>query len=452
MNFLSTTFIFGLLPIILIFAFFLKGQRTGIKRVLIAFANVIFYLWAGVIPFLITLSVCIIVWLFIKIYEKSKSHAVLNAGIIFLVVYLTAFKVLPVVGKAGSFNINLPGMLGLSFYTFMGISLLADIKRGSMTPSFTETFEYLLFFPTVTSGPIIRYSNFKEGLEADFKRENFEEGVRLFIVGLAKKILVADKLSLLADFYFDGVAAGNSFSTPGLWIGSIAYSLQLYFDFSGYSQMASGIARVLGIKMPPNFDFPYISSTIREFWKRWHISLSTWFKDYVYIPLGGSRKGVAGTIRNLAVVWLLTGLWHGIDLTFVIWGIGYLVLLLIEKFLPPVQRLLKNKIFGHIYTLFFVNLLWVFFRSDNVYTSLNFIKGMFGITHAGKLLEVKAVGYIPLLVLGIVFSIPYEKLLVKLKDKKWFSAVENILLAVLFILSLCAVLNSVYTPYIYGKF
>lgn len=176
------------------------------------------------------------------------------------------------------------------------------------------------------------------------------------MIGLCKKVLIADKIAVLADYYFDGIAKGNTYSVWGLWIGSAAYTLQLYFDFSGYSDMAIGIGGLLGFKIPENFNKPYQSGSIREFWRRWHISLCTWFRDYVYIPLGGNRCSVIKHVRNMLIVWLLTGIWHGANWNFVIWGLGYFILLIAENYIAPLKNIGKHW-YGHIYSLFFVNLL-----------------------------------------------------------------------------------------------
>lgn len=353
------------------------------------------------------------------------------------------------------FNIGsgLFAIAGISFFTFEAISCLCDVYRGEVerAPSIGEMSLYFSFFPTIVSGPIIRMKNFREGMEKAPKFMDFQEGVVLFVKGLSKKVLLADKLAPLANYYFDGVAAGSSFSLPGLWIGSFAYTLQLYFDFSGYSDMAIGIGRVLGYRLPLNFKEPYQAGSIQEFWRRWHISLSTWFRDYVYIPLGGSRCKAAGQVRNLLVVWVLTSAWHGADWTFLIWGIGYFLLLILEKYVLPLDRM-RGKWYAHFYVLFCVNLLWVPFRASDVSSFIQYVKGMFGISFGGILLEEKGLRFLPFLLLCGLLCAPWRRVIEACRELWWFKMVRNILMCAAAYLAVCAVINSSYAPSIYGNF
>jgi len=368
--------------------------------------------------------------------------------------------------------------LGISFFTFEAISCLSDVNKGvaSSKISIIDIFLYLSFFATVTSGPIIRINDFLARLGnshdeasggvastsvsstpvAKFSAEYYIERI---LFGFYKKMLIADKLAPLADYYFDGVRGGTSFSLPGLWIGSIAYTLQLYFDFSGYSDMAIGIGGLMGFEIPENFNSPYQAGSISDFWKRWHISLSTWFRDYIYIPLGGNRRGIPRHILNMLVVWLLTGIWHGADWSFIVWGIGYLILLLLEKYVPVFRSISKTN-FGNIYALFFINLLWIPFRAANMSVAGRFIAGMFGLG-SDMMLEEKAIRYLPLICLACLLCAPFRKIHIanknaSLKDyllsKKWFGVFRGFVMLLLFILALSAMINSTYTPYIYGNF
>ena len=274
-------------------------------------------------------------------------------------------------------------------------------------------------------------------------------GMERILIGLCKKVLVADKIAALTEYYFTGVGLGNSFSVPGLWIGSVAYSLQLYYDFSGYSDMAVGIGQLLGFRIRENFNRPYLAGSLTEFWRRWHMSLTQWFRDYVYIPLGGNRCAPARHLFNMLVVWLLTGFWHGAGWTFVLWGLGYFVLLSAEKYLLLPQGK-GGKLIGHIYTLFFVNLLWVLFRSPSLAVFGRYIAGMFG--GGSGALEYKALRFIPLLALAAVLCLPWSRWLSGFSGKKWFSLLRGLLLLILLVLALSAVVNASYVPYIYGNF
>ena len=297
----------------------------------------------------------------------------------------------------------------------------------------------------------VRISCFEEGLKRNPSMDDYNEGIKRFAIGLGKKVLLADKIAPLADYYFKGIANGNSYSMFGLWMGSIAYTLQIYFDFSGYSDMAIGIAKTIGFNIPENFNMPYLATSIKDFWRRWHISLSSWFRDYVYIPLGGNRKGEARTVINLFIVWLLTGIWHGNDLTFIIWGLGYFVLLLVERYGGKAITFLNKGIAGRIYTLFFVNLLWVFFRGETIADGLGYVGGMFGSHHEIRVENIAA-RYIPFVIICIIFCIPFTRTREKYKDSKVLYVASNLGLAVIVVLSICAITNTSYTPFIYGRF
>jgi len=310
---------------------------------------------------------------------------------------------------------------------------------------------YMLFFATVSQGPIVRIACFEEGLSRNPSIDDFNIGVKRFAIGLVKKTLIADKIAPLADYYFKGVANGNSYSIIGLWMGSIAYTLQIFFDFSGYSDMAIGIAKVLGFNIPENFNAPYIAVSVKDFWRRWHISLSSWFRDYIYIPLGGSRVKEIRIVINLLIVWLLTGIWHGNDWTFIIWGLGYFALLMLERYCPKVMNHVTKGILGHIYTLFFVNLLWVFFRADTLEDSINYLKGMFG-AGFGIQTESIAIRFIPFVILAIILCLPFGRLKEIYKNNKTLQVAADLGLAALVVLAVCAITNASYTPFIYGKF
>ena len=340
--------------------------------------------------------------------------------------------------------------MGISFVTFEAISLLADIYNTKIkkNPDILSTYLYLTFFPTITSGPIIRYNEFENGL-LNINQSVLGSSIERIIIGLSKKVLVADKLAFLANYYFDGVAAGNSFSSLGLWIGSIAYTLQLYFDFSGYSDMAIGIGQLLGFNISENFDKPYRTCSISEFWKKWHKSLTLWFRDYIYIPLGGNRVSKIRHIVNMLIVWLITGLWHGADWTFIIWGIGYFLLLTAEKYIPVMKKICRG-FTGHVYTLVFVNFLWIPFRAVNLKISGRYIAGMFG--GGSYIIENKAIRFLPFLILAVIICFPLEKLLEKVSHKKMYSIIKGLFLIALAFFSICAAVNSSYSPYIYGNF
>lgn len=281
-------------------------------------------------------------------------------------------------------------------------------------------------------------------------------GTVRFIKGLAKKIIIANSLAIVADKTFSIIP--GELSVIFAWLGIISYTLQIYFDFSGYSDMAIGLAKMFGFELEENFNFPYISKSITEFWRRWHISLGTWFKDYVYIPLGGNRVSKKRLIFNLFIVWFLTGLWHGANWTFIAWGIYYFILLIIEKITKfdkiKTQNALQD-IIRIAYTLFFVMIGWVFFRSEGITQALQYIKSMFGI-NGNILCDGQTIlyfrEYIFYILAGAVLSVPIIKLKNKLKKMKFFNLYYILTIIILFIISLSYIIKGTYNPFIYFNF
>lgn len=442
MQFTSLIFITCLMPIFFILAFFLR-EKPKARMFLVGIYDLIFYIWGGYKAFLLSIAVCILTWVIQLIVIKWPKKAVTVIGCVAIAIPLILSKYVE--------GFIVP--MGISFYTFEAISLITDTYRDENRKgrSVFEILMYMFFFTTVSQGPIVRISCFEEGIKRNPSMDDYNEGIKRFAIGLGKKALLADKIAPLADYYFKGIANGNSYSVFGLWMGAIAYTLQIYFDFSGYSDMAIGIAKTIGFNIPENFNMPYLATSIKDFWRRWHISLSSWFRDYIYIPLGGNRKGEVRTVINLFIVWLLTGIWHGNDLTFIIWGLGYFVLLLVERYGGKAIAFLNKGIAGRIYTLFFVNLLWVFFRADSMRSASEYIKGMFG---KGIYIPIEniALRFIPFTVLMVLLCLPFDGFKKKYHENKAVYMVGNLGLAVLIVLSVCAITNASYTPFIYGKF
>ncbi|MDO4219256.1 MAG: MBOAT family O-acyltransferase [Synergistaceae bacterium] len=400
----------------------------------------------------------IAIYFLARLEQKLKNRWIVTVSLILAILPLIFVKysifVINNINALMRLHIPIPSIIvpmGISFFTFEAVSLLVDVFKGKVKDiSLLHTYLYLSFVPTVTSGPIIRYSEFISGLEEPlFEADSYLNAVERIILGLGKKVLIANKIAILANYYFDGVAIDNNYSTIGLWIGSIAYTIQLYFDFSGYSDMAIGIGKLMGFTLRENFDKPYQASSISDFWKRWHISLTQWLRDYIYIPLGGNRCRISRHIFNMFVIWILTGIWHGADWSFVIWGLGYFVLLTIEKYVPIFNKI-SSSIIGHIYTLFFVNLLWIPFRAKNLSVTCRFLKGMF--FGGTGIVEDKAIRFLPFLVMAISLCLPWNRWLTRFDKNHYFKMIKMMLLIIIFILALCAVVNSSYAPYIYGNF
>ena len=356
------------------------------------------------------------------------------------------------IGNVASGNLLLP--LGLSFYTFRLVSYQADIYLGKIgaEPSFWRMGSYICMFPQIASGPIMRYEEAQEGLWGErINPEQFEEGLRLLILGLASKTLLADRLGILwNDIQTIGF---ESISTPLAWLGAFAYSLQIYFDFEGYSLMAVGIGRMIGLPYIRNFDQPYSAISISDFWRRWHITLGSWFRDYVYIPMGGNRVGKLRLAGNLAFVWLLTGLWHGNGLNFLLWGLALGVLVILEKLLYG-GLLKKHRLFSHLYVWFLIPLTWMIFAIPDVgeigvyFARLFPFFGVGETLNAGDILKYLAM-YWPFLLAGVFCCIPAVSRFYERWKKKWF---VTALLAVLFWISVYRLSVSAGNPFLYFSF
>ncbi|MBQ6450703.1 MAG: MBOAT family protein [Solobacterium sp.] len=324
---------------------------------------------------------------------------IIDIGILFVYKYLNFFTGREIIHS------GLP--IGISFYTFQILSYVIDVYTGRVKAQknlFTLAL-YISFFPQLIAGPIVRYTDIEKQIMTDRKVtiDDFGDGALRYTQGFLKKVLIANNVSLIAEKVFTGTDMGSA----ALWVGALAYAVQIYFDFSGYSDMAIGLGRMFGFRFRENFNLPYTASSITDFWRRWHISLSSWFRDYVYIPLGGSRVSAPRHILNLFIVWSLTGLWHGANYTFIAWGFSYFVLLTLEKYLiRPEKRGAVFGVFYRIFTLVCVLLLWVVFNSPSLGFAGNYITGMFGIGRAWQFAEALSLvrGKMLYLVCGLLLS------------------------------------------------
>lgn len=383
MVFSSSIFLFLFLPVLLIIYYNPIIQSRLFRNIVLLFASLLFYAWGE--PFFVFLMIAsiFITWgigLCLNKYSNSKFWLVLGTS--FHISLLFIFKYLSFLANElgilfhkdlSIVNISLP--IGISFFTFQLMSYLFDIyyKKASVQKNILYVGLYVALFPQLIAGPIVRYSQIEN--EINYRSETKNDvllGMERFIYGLGKKVLIANYVAQIADNIF---MAYRNQSTMTLWLGAIAYTFQIYFDFSGYSDMAIGLGRMFGFHFSENFNYPYIAKNITDFWRRWHISLSTWFRDYVYIPLGGNRVKKSRWIFNLFIVWILTGIWHGANWTFLFWGIFYFALQLLEKMTGFTEKL---KGFSHIYTMFAVVIAWVIFRSDTLTSGFDYIGRMFG--------------------------------------------------------------------------
>ena len=347
-------------------------------------------------------------------------------------------------------QISLP--IGISFFTFQLMSYLFDVYRKKVEPqeSIISVALYVTLFPALIAGPIIRYEEIEDQISVRHESwDNFANGMRRFIIGLGKKVLLSNYMAQIADNTFDFLP---NLSIALAWYGAVAYALQIYFDFSGYSDMAIGIGEMFGFRFPENFNYPYISRSVTDFWRRWHMSLSRWFRDYVYIPLGGNRVSRKRWLFNMFVVWMLTGIWHGANWTYILWGFLYFVFLVIEK-LTGLEKKIGR--LSHFYTLLIVILLWVIFRSSSISSAMLYIDDMFGFT-TNTFIDSAFVQYwentkwvflAALIGCTPVFRFAGEKL--KQKNLDWINCW---IILIIFCVSIVEVISSTYNPFIYFNF
>ncbi len=345
--------------------------------------------------------------------------------------------------------------IGISFYTFQAMSYVIDVYWGNcgVQRNYITFGTYVTLFPQLIAGPIVRYVDVEQQLQQRTESwDKFQNGVKLFLVGLTKKVLLANAMGQL---WGSLKAMGGSAGVLGSWIGVLAFTLQIYFDFSGYSDMARGLGNFFGFDFVKNFDYPYISTSITEFWRRWHISLGTWFREYVYIPLGGNRKGKWRQCLNLFIVWGLTGLWHGASWNFVLWGLYFGVILTLEKFfiLPLLKK--TNRAVGHIYAVILIMIGWVIFDFTDMSQMGNYIAGMFSF---GKgLISPDAAYYalsnLPLLVVGIFACLPVgRKLYDRITVTSWGWIAEAVAALIILVLCTASLVSSTYNPFLYFRF
>jgi alginate O-acetyltransferase complex protein AlgI len=464
MVFSSNIFLFGFLPIVLLFYFVILKKSRFLQNIFLFIVSIIFYAWGE--PVFVIALLLSIVWNWfcaLKIAKNKDKSSIkklwLVLGVIFDLSILFVFKYLNFFANniSGLFSLKNPVPqialpIGISFFTFQAISYIVDVYREKKDLQKNPLFVglYIAFFPQLIAGPIVRYEtvadqiqNRKESLEL------FSSGITRFIIGLGKKVVLSNTLAIVADSAFN--LENPTFDMA--WLGAIAYTLQIFFDFSGYSDMAIGLGRMFGFKFKENFNKPYLATSISDFWRRWHISMGTWFRDYVYFPLGGSRVKKSRILFNLFIVWLLTGLWHGANWTFIIWGLFYFIFIAIEKF-TGAEKMHIPKVIGHIYTLFLVIIGWVFFRADNISYALNYLKNMFsfGTNSFGTTLIYLRENAVILLI-AILACLPVADWFNKsIKKDSMKYPLKLAFLLVVFLISVIYIVKGTYNPFIYFNF
>lgn len=464
MLFSSLTFIFVFLP--LLFVIYSGGNNLWKNSVLVI-TSLGFYAWGGV-SYSIVLALSILLNFFIGKKVRKQNKLWLVIGVVLNLLILITFKYLDFFIENINFFVgssipmsNIPLPLGVSFFTFHGISFLIDIYRSDKNEKIRldETTLYICFFPQLVAGPIIRYHDIIDQIRTrTITLLGLNLGIQRFILGLFKKVIIANTAGAIADQIMD--VNPDLLSSPVAWLGLLAYTLQIYYDFSGYSDMAIGLGAMLGFKIPENFNYPYIASSIQAFWRRWHISLSTWFRDYVYIALGGNRKGKLRTYVNLGIIFMLTGFWHGATWSFVFWGVFHGFFMILERlFLGDILKK-TPRLIGWVYTLLVVMIAWVFFRIESFSEASKYTKLLFSFQlEGGSFLEYLNVESIAILFLGILFATPiYPFILKKIESSnsiftRSLSFVQvNIVIPILFLYCIMILCGSTYNPFIYYRF
>ena len=466
MVFSSTIFLCVYLPLVLL-GYYICPKKG--RNLFLLIVSLVFYAWGEPKYVFLMIFSILVNYIFGRLMDKHRENkkrlklmlvlsVVIDIGLLSVFKY-TDFIITNVNAIFGAnfdlLNIALP--IGISFYTFQAMSYTIDVYRNDVRvqKNLIDFGMYITMFPQLIAGPIVRYADVQDQLaDRSVTTADFSEGIMRFVVGLGKKVLLANQMGAVwSDIY----ALGGDVSALMAWTGAIAYTFQIYFDFSGYSDMAIGLGRMFGFKFPENFRYPYQSVPITEFWRRWHITLSTWFKEYLYIPLGGNRRGLARQALNLLIVWSLTGFWHGAGWNFVMWGLYYFVILFIEKLflLKALDKL--PKFFRHVYALLLIIIGWVIFASDDVSVLLPYLGSMFGANGAIGGMDVytlltKAV----LLIICCIASTELPKKLFlsaagAMNEKAAFT-LKSVLMIALLALSMILLIGDSYNPFLYFRF
>ena len=463
MLFTSISFLYYFLPIVIILYFIVPKK---FKNFILFLSSIFFYFCGEPIYTFLMIGEIFIAYVGARYLEKHRKKNILVSLLAIHIGALGLFKysdftinnINQIFGsKIPLLKLALP--IGISFYTFQIISYVVDVYRGKVKAqkSFLKLATYVSLFPQLIAGPIVRYETIEKELDSRTSNfENFAYGVRRFVIGLGKKVLIANMLGELCDVF----STTNEKSILFYWIFAISYSLQIYFDFSAYSDMAIGLGRMFGFHFLENFNYPYISKSITEFWRRWHMSLSSWFRDYVYIPLGGNRKKTIILVRNIFIVWALTGIWHGANWTFVIWGLMFGIMLIIEKLFLTKHLEKMPSILQRIYVVFTVMISFIIFNANSIGEAWNNIIGLFG-ANGESLINASTVyylkSYLVVLVIAIIGSTPLlkniiEKLKTKTNANKIINLLEPIAMASILIIVTAYLVDNSYNPFLYFRF
>ena len=463
MVFSSMVFMCIFLPVVFILHCILPGIR--LKNALLLLASVLFYAYGEPVYIILLFVSTLLNYFCACLIESSKyKKLILTLAVICNLGILVVFKytdfILGTVNTLTGLHLPLPQIrmpIGISFFTFQAMSYVIDVYRGTTKAqkNYAKVLLYISFFPQLIAGPIVKYHDIAQ--EIDNRTQSLEGvslGIRRFSAGLCKKVLISNTMGLVADQLF-GASAGNINAT-GAWLGAISYMLQIYFDFSGYSDMAIGLGWMFGFHFKENFNYPYISGSIREFWRRWHISLSGWFLEYLYIPLGGNRKGKFRTVVNKMIVFLCTGIWHGAAVNFLFWGIYHGCFLMLEEYIPWIGRKGSKlkAVFQHIYALLVVCIGFVFFRADTMSQGLFWIKEMFtGFTWNAAAMSFAVQQITPVFLVTLAGALIACCPVIKtVNNKKWYAPFAYVCSLLGLVVCMLSLASGTYNPFIYFRF
>ena len=467
MVFSSISFMYYFIAIVIIVYFLLPNK---LKNLVLFISSMIFYFYGEPKYILLMLATILVSYIFALLIDKFRNTKLKKvffvSSIVIMLLSLGIFKysnfVISNINSLFKTNISLLHLtlpIGISFYTFQIISYLVDVYRGKVKvqKDILKLATYISLFPQLIAGPIVRYETIEE--ELDNRIHSFEKisvGITRFVIGLSKKVLIANSLGQLCNIFLNSSEQTVVF----YWIYGIAYSLQIYFDFSAYSDMAIGLGKIFGFTFLENFNYPYISKSITEFWRRWHISLGSWFKDYVYIPLGGNRVSKIKLLRNIFIVWFLTGLWHGANWTFIVWGLMFGIILIIEKvYLGKILEKLPT-IIQRIYVLFIVMISFIIFNATNINDAINTILGLFGLNGKPLINEFTIYylrSYLIIIIIGIIGATPLLKNVVQrlrknIKLNNILNILQIIFILVLLLIVTAYLVDNSYNPFLYFRF
>lgn len=470
MVFVSPIFLFLFLVVTLaVYGLACLTRCKALKNLSLLGCSLVFYAWGGVKYALLLMGSTVVNYVFGLLLGREKGRktvlvisVIYNVGILFFFKYLNFFADMAEEAAAAlqlGWSMEVPAItlpIGISFFTFQIMSYIFDVynRKVEVQKNIFDLALYIMLFPQLIAGPIVRYIDVnREIKERHTTPEMIHDGIIRFEIGFCKKIFLANNMGYMADMIF---AHTKRLNTPYAWLGAVCYALQIYMDFSSYSDMAIGLGRIFGFQFLENFNYPYISKSIKEFWRRWHISLSSWFRDYVYIPLGGSRKGAARTYRNLLIVFLLTGFWHGANWTFVVWGLFHGAFLVLER--GRFGQLLDRMpgVVKRIYTLVVVLVGWVFFRSDTLGQALTYIRTMFAFDFSPMyqylITECLDREFFVMLAASIVGSMPVAQMGKTWRGKMVTGLVMDLGLLVIFICAVFYMVGADFNPFIYFRF